>query len=222
MSDPEERARHLALGTEHPDADVARTLEEAAATVRRRGALAAAGQIAEQSSRCTPPEEKLDVARRTMQAAEYHLDSGDPARARILLEGLLPDIPAGGMRAVALQRLGWARYHEEGWAAAERLFEEAVTDVGVDGEISATLALDRSMAALLSGDLPRAAVFARSALDSAEARGDQGLVGDALAVAGSVAFLSGEGVPLEQMGRAVDIETWSRPRPTAAHPAVTG
>jgi DNA-binding CsgD family transcriptional regulator len=220
VTDPEERARHLALGADGPDAIVAGALEDAARSVSGRGASSAAADLAEMAHRLTPADSAGDRTRRGIAAAEYHFEAGDPARAAALLETLLPELASGPARGAALQRLGWIRYHEDGWAIAESLFEEASADAADDARITAALDLDRSTAALLSGDLPRAAALSREALDKVEALGNQGLIGDALAVAGSVAFLSGEGVPDEQMGRAVGVETWSRPRPTAAHPSV--
>jgi DNA-binding CsgD family transcriptional regulator len=188
--------------------------------VRRRGAPHEAAELAELARRLTPPEAEADLARRVIDAAEYRFEAGEAEQARALLEALLAELPAGPTRAAALQRLGWIRYHEQGWAMAERLFEEAANATAGDPEISASLDLDRSTAALLSGDLPRAAVLAAAAFERAEELGDRTLMGDALAVVGSVEFLSGQGVPEELMDRALRMESWTRPRPTVAHPSV--
>ena len=51
VEDPEERAGHLALGAEGPDAAVAAELEEAAGAVRHRGASSAAAELCEQARR---------------------------------------------------------------------------------------------------------------------------------------------------------------------------
>jgi predicted ATPase len=50
--DPEERARHLALASDAPDAHVARALDEAAWRSRARGAPDAAAELAELARRC--------------------------------------------------------------------------------------------------------------------------------------------------------------------------
>ena len=49
LDDPEEHARHLALGTEAPNADVAAALDQAAQHARRRGAPDAAAELARAS-----------------------------------------------------------------------------------------------------------------------------------------------------------------------------
>ena len=54
VSDPEERARHLALGADTPDNQVADALDEAARAAAARGAPAAAAELAELAARLTP------------------------------------------------------------------------------------------------------------------------------------------------------------------------
>ena len=61
LPDPEERARHLALGSEGPDADVATALDRAAQQAHVRGALPAAAELSELARRLTPAE--LDESR---------------------------------------------------------------------------------------------------------------------------------------------------------------
>ena len=58
VSDPEERARHLALGAEGPDKEVADALEGAARQAAARGAPAAAAELAELAVRLTPKSER--------------------------------------------------------------------------------------------------------------------------------------------------------------------
>src|SRR5439155_6683450 len=52
---PEERGRHLALGTRDPDESVAETLESAARDASLRGAPEIAAELAELACRLTPP-----------------------------------------------------------------------------------------------------------------------------------------------------------------------
>src|SRR5215210_255840 len=54
LPDSEERARHLALGAEGPDADVAAALERAAHQAHARGALPAAAELSELARQLTP------------------------------------------------------------------------------------------------------------------------------------------------------------------------
>ncbi len=220
VDDPEERARHLGLGSEGPDAAAAGELEEAAFVVRRRGASSAAAELCEQACRLTPADRDEDLHRRTLRAAEYHLDAGTTKRSRALLEELTADLPPGTMRAAALQRLGWVRYHEDSWTVAAQLFEQALGEAGGDPHLEATLSLDSCLASLLSGDVRVAQAHAETALAQAERLGEPALLAQAMAMTGSVGFLMGNGVAAELMQRAVEMETWGRPRPTLEQPSV--
>ena len=220
VSDLEERARHLALGAEGPDEDVAATLEEVAGSVRRRGAPTDAGELFEHAARLTPTERRDDGRRRTIAAAECYLDAGDAPRSRELLEGLVADLPHGTVRAVVLQRLGWARYHDDSWTAAAELFEQARNEAGGDPGLEISVTLDESLARLLSGNVAEAAEHARAAVDQAERDGQPSALAEASAVAGSIDFMLGKGVPGDLMDRAVEMETWRRTRPTLKQPSV--
>ena len=105
VGDPEESARHLALAIEGPDARVASALDEAAVRARARGAPEAAAELSELARRLTPSERAGDARRRTMQAAEYQLQAGDTARARILLEESVEASAHGHDRSEALFHL---------------------------------------------------------------------------------------------------------------------
>jgi tetratricopeptide (TPR) repeat protein len=216
----EERARHRALGSEGPDEETAAAVEEAARSVRLRGAPAAAAELCEQACRLTPSDRKDDARRRVIAAAEYHLDGGNTRRARELLEELTAELPPGRARAVAVQRLGWVRYHDDSWTAAARLFEEARADAADDSGLEASISLDASLASLLGGDVRTASDDVHRALEQARSGGDDSLIAEASAVAASIDFLSGSGVPGEVMDRALAMETWRQPRPTLKQPSV--
>jgi DNA-binding CsgD family transcriptional regulator len=220
VDESEERARHLALGAEVPDEGVAAELEEAARTVRRRGASSAAAELCESARRLTPAGRDDDRNRRTLKAAEYHLDAGSTRRSRALLEELVAGLPPGRTRAAALQRLGWVRYHEDSWTVAAGLFEQALGEAGGDARLEATISLDSCLASLLSGNVQAAQGHADAALAQAERLGEPALIAQAMAMTGSVGFLMGNGVAAELMHRAVEMETWGRPRPTLEQPSV--
>lgn len=105
VDEPEERARHLALGAEEPDAAVAFALEAAAERANARGAPDAAAELYELSLRLTPPGPATEIARRTLGAAACLQASGDLDRAAAHLERLVSDPPEGSDRATALMRL---------------------------------------------------------------------------------------------------------------------
>ncbi|MDX6423397.1 MAG: hypothetical protein QOI67_868, partial [Gaiellaceae bacterium] len=79
--DPIVRARHLALATDVPDADVARLLDEAAMLAEERGAGAITSELTEQALRLTPAELRDERHARALAAARAHLAAGEWTRA---------------------------------------------------------------------------------------------------------------------------------------------
>jgi DNA-binding CsgD family transcriptional regulator len=99
VTDPEESARHLALGTAAPDEGVARRLAQAAAHASRRGAKAAAMDLARRALDFTVDRRSEQAMRRAMAFAEYCVwTCGDPAEARAVLEASLRVCRSGEMR----------------------------------------------------------------------------------------------------------------------------
>ena len=80
-ADPEEKARHLALAANGPDATVASALDHAATAARARGATDVAALLTEQARQLTPPAQSAERWRRTMKAVEYAYEAGDSIRA---------------------------------------------------------------------------------------------------------------------------------------------
>ena len=86
VSDPEERAHHLALGATEPDEEVAAELEQVAERAAMRGAPDAAAQLLGASARLTPETHPDELARRRLAQAAAALAAGDVGGARVLAE----------------------------------------------------------------------------------------------------------------------------------------
>ena len=107
VGDPEQRARHLALGADGASSRVAEELEAASVTAASRGAPGAAAELAELSVSLTPAAAGSRVRRRRqLLAAGHHFASGDVERERAILEELLEQLQPGAERAEVLLRLG--------------------------------------------------------------------------------------------------------------------
>jgi hypothetical protein len=175
VSDPEERARHLALATIHADESVAQTIEAGAAVARSRGAWQSAAELLERARTLTPPD-RLDAGhRRGIAAAECHVYAGERSRARVLLADILKEPLPRPLRADALRLLAEISYNDEHDAEAKRLYAEAL-DHTDDPRLAVTIELGLSY---LNGQLadPRAgSVHAYRALAQAEAIGDESLL----------------------------------------------
>jgi hypothetical protein len=84
VDDVEERARHVALGADHPDEAVAHSLELGARAARSRGAWESAAELLEQARALTPPTNAEQRAAHGLAAAEDHIRAGDRPSARAL------------------------------------------------------------------------------------------------------------------------------------------
>jgi predicted ATPase len=110
VRDPEAQARHLALGADGPDEDVAAALYRAAQRAFARGAPDAAAELLELSVEATPVERERDLLRRKLEAADAHVSSGAIDRATRMLEALVGELPPSDERAAVLWRACEGRY----------------------------------------------------------------------------------------------------------------
>mgnify|MGYP000527661505 CR=1 FL=1 len=100
VAERELRARHVALGTERPDSELADAVSEAAAAASARGAAEEAAELAEHALRLTPPASDKR-GERLLTLAEYLVVLGRPARVTGLLEPELDRLPPGAERGRA-------------------------------------------------------------------------------------------------------------------------
>jgi DNA-binding CsgD family transcriptional regulator len=190
VEDPEERARHLALAAEGPDAGVAGALEDAARFARGRGAPDAAAELAELARRLTPPDDDEAARRRSLECAEYHFDAGDAGRAIDVLRSAIEKEAPGPARAQMLFRLSamsWMNLIEGVRAPAE----QAMLEVGEDVATRSSLRQMLAWVAFYLGDLREAAEHARRSLQDAEWIDDAGVRADAFATLEFLGFVRG-------------------------------
>lgn len=180
----EERARHLGLASDRPSAEIAATLADASRLVAARGAYQSAGELAELALRRTPPEDRAPAV---LLAAEYRLHAGDPAGARGLLEGLLPDVD-GDLRARALLLLAWTR--EDDFDAAALLCGQALAATA-DDRLLAEIHIRLAEFALGQGDVPVALEQAGQAVTRARAADDANLLVSSLSYLAHFQTLAG-------------------------------
>ena len=203
--DAEERARHLGAAAEGPDPDVAAALEEAAGLARRRGAPAAAAELAESAARLTPVGDAAEARRRTRAAADHLFAAGSTVRARDVLERALREAPRGRERAeVALQLVRLLDTHER--AGVDELIAGAFDDAEGDPRLLARI--HQLLAYLLvNEDWPQARHHARISLGHAEQVDDPVLLVAALSLAGVTAFWCGDGIDHDGAVRGIALES---------------
>lgn len=202
VASSEERARHLALGSEGPDEEIAAELEKAARGAAARGALAAAAELYEHATRLTPPGE-TELERRSIETITYYFGTGDVERARELAESMLAQTEKSSLRVDLLVLL--ADMVEDQLEAVD-LCRQAVEAAG-DDQLRlgrANIALARASSVL--GDFPGQVEAQRLALVHAEQAGDSALLVEALQGVGNVEVLGGGPINEEVMQRAIEIE----------------
>ena len=202
VTDSEERARHLALAAEGPDAVVASYLDTAADEALTRGALSAAAELLELAAELTPDDPPLARAR-LLRAASYHRLAGDPERAVLMLERLLPEADHGTERADVLFELSLTRLADP--PTIIELCEQAIAEAADDDVRSARILAYQSGVRLFEADVTGGLRDARAALEKAERTGDPKLVAEAIARVGHAETWLGEVTP-GLLERGVEIE----------------
>lgn len=204
VSDKEERARHLALGVDAADDDVAAELDEAAAHAARRGAAIAAAELSRLAVSSTVARQGAARVRRSIALARHLLDAGDDAGARDALEECDPAWIDGDLRAELLGELGWCLWyagdHDEGYRLA---------CAGI------ALAADRELAARLHGhaawlsqdaDLERAIGHDTAALELLDPERSPGRYSWTLLHCAYLRLLDGQGSDEASYRRGVELQ----------------
>jgi DNA-binding CsgD family transcriptional regulator len=124
VADPLARARHLALSTASPNAEVARALDDAAHLATDRAAAALAAELNEHALLLTPAAAAEDRHRRALATARAHVAAGEWTRAQAIARELLGETEPGPQRAEVLVLLAELEIDE----LAVPLFEEALVE----------------------------------------------------------------------------------------------
>jgi DNA-binding CsgD family transcriptional regulator len=220
VDDLEERARHLALGTETADQQVAAVVAAAAEHARKRGAPEVAAELAEHARILTPPERAAEHLRRSVQVAEYQFHAGELRRAREVLESVLRIAPRGPPRTDALRLLGEIHYHEDSFPEAIRLFEEALGQADNDPGVQCSINLSLAFGSVVMGDFEAAPPRAYRALRLAEQAAEPASVAEALAVVAMADFHLGRGLDEAKIERALRLEDPYRQVPVQLRPSL--
>jgi DNA-binding CsgD family transcriptional regulator len=203
LTDPEERARHLALAASGPDEEVASALDQAAQTAAQRGATDVAARLAERALELTPAPERGKAFRRALTAGGHALAAGDRPRARSLFERAVADAPDGPDRAEALL---WLAEVSDPLGHGLALCDRALQDAGKDASLSSRIHRTRGAIAYFLGDVPTAERHARLGVELAERSDDAKALGMAVAELGHWTFCGGGGVRRDLFERAIALD----------------
>jgi DNA-binding CsgD family transcriptional regulator len=202
--EPVLRARHLALSTDTPDADVVRLLDAAATLASDRGAPAATAELAEHALRLTPDDQTHERRRRALAAAHAHLAAGEWTRARSIATDLLAGT-RGPLRAEALLVLAEFQHDD----LAVPLLEEAVCEAVSHPALQALIHIRLAAAERFRKGFPGALEGTRAALVLADRIGDDGLRFKALAQLSWLGGMVGDAAAPAYRARALEVATAS-------------
>jgi len=202
VADPEEQARHLALGSDGPNEEVAALLTEAGSRAQSRGATEVAARFAEEALELTPPDRRNLLFERALTAGDLALSAGHHPRARALFERAEAIAIPGAERATALlRRAELASPLREGIALCVEALSET-SEPPIRSRIQRTLgAISYSL-----GNVAEAESYTREGVRLAEQGDDPRALGMALAELGHWTFCGGGGVRDDLFERAVDLD----------------
>ena len=183
VPDSLDRAHHLALSTDGPDAEVALVLEDTAALAGAHGAPIAAAELAEYALRLTPPAADSDRYRRALAAARAHRSAGEWTRARTILNDLLAEARSGSLRAEALVLLAELESERRSVPLLDEALREAASHPALQSVIHCRLAWASSDPGL---------DHARQALELADELGDDQLRAQARAMQAILSWFTGD------------------------------
>ena len=211
VSEPEEHARHLALGATGSDPDVAEALDAAAVRAHGRGAPDAAAELSELAAGLTAETDPAR-ARRMAASGRYRLLAGDVARARELLERALeePAATSGSARAELLFRLAGVRMLMDDFSASEELGREALGEAADDVPLTVRIKL------LLAGNSfitarnwTSGAQHAFEAMELAEGLDDPRLLAATIGPYATWRYATGQGFDPALGRRMTELEPWT-------------
>jgi DNA-binding CsgD family transcriptional regulator/predicted negative regulator of RcsB-dependent stress response len=201
ISQPEQKARHLALAATRQDDDTLAALDAAADAARARGAPAAAAELLEFAMRLGG-----DTDLRRLQAAAHYFTAGDSGRAEELLTTTLPRMPHGPLRAIASMQLAGIMIDHNDFQRGLELLDDALADSESDATLQVHCLLSLAMAQTNGGAFLAALRNADRAVAIAQQTDQDQLIGNAITVRVLTRFIFGFGVDDDELQRALDHE----------------
>lgn len=216
--DPEERALHVARGSEAKNETVARELEETASRTAAHGGQEAAAELAEAAARLSLDCDTEGKRRRLLAASDYHVAAGDPVHARLLLEGVIAGLDPGPERAAVLWRL--ADTIGDSIEEPVRLCEQALVEAADEPLLTSEVHTALGVFTWIAGDLERATEHCRQAVTFAERAGDDLRLAVAIGEACHAEAILGVPWNRVAMQRALKIEETVEDMPLSLRPSV--
>jgi DNA-binding CsgD family transcriptional regulator len=203
VQQPELRARHLALAASSADAATLHALDAAADVARARGAPAAAAELIDLAINLGG-----DNPARRIRGAEHHFRAGDSGRAYGLLKPTIDELPAGPLRASALNLLADIRLHDDSFAESVELLKRALIDGEGDHAAVVKSLLLLSFAYFHSARYDESVRHAREAVRRAHGLSMPELTSQVLSMSVMANCMCGNGVDEKTLHRALELEDY--------------
>jgi DNA-binding NarL/FixJ family response regulator len=215
VTEPELKARHLALAVPRGDEPTWRSLDAAAEMARIRGAPAAAAEFLDLAIGLGG-----DIPERRIRAAAYHYDAGDAVRALSILAETIDGLAPGAPRTEAMLLLASIRMYADSFVEAAELLERTYAECD-DKEPARVRVLVMLAYALFNGGRAESALRRADEAVASASRVDQAeLLGQALGMRATLRFIAGEGLDQADMRRSLELAPYPLDLPLAARPAV--
>jgi DNA-binding CsgD family transcriptional regulator/tetratricopeptide (TPR) repeat protein len=200
-TDAVERARHRAMASADPDAEVARSIVTAAEDARRRGARGLAAELYLLAADRTPPELAAERLEWLVAAAEVGVTGGRPEIVTRAADAVLAadSLPAHRVRV----RIALIDLSHQAIAEMDETFAAAVEDAGGDPALMAPLMYRLAWQALIDGNPLRAEAEVDKAVCLANSVGDVTTEAMALALKAQLARVLGRRDYMESLDAAL-------------------
>lgn len=200
-SQPELKARHLALSTIDSDPATLKALDAAADTAYARSDPAAAAELVDLARQLDG-----DTPSRRIRAAECHFQAGNAGPARAIIDPLVSQLPQNPLRAKVANLLAEMCMYDNSFTGAVELLRGAEDDAASDPAVLVRTFLLRSFAQLNTGEYADSLHYALHAATLAEALDLPALNSQARANKVSVGLVCGQGVDRPSLQVALSLE----------------
>jgi DNA-binding CsgD family transcriptional regulator len=209
-TEPELKARHLALATASSDDTTLKALDAAADAARGRGAPAVAAELLDLAIGLGG-----DKPWRRIRAAGDHFYAGNTDHAESMLTPMIDQLRPGMLRGIALNLLAAIRIYDNNFVTAMHLLTRAVDDTQDVAPILVqtllNLSFTQGMGSFAEGTPPQGMFDesmsnARRAATVAETTGIPGLTSQALTHWVHTQLMYGHGVDEVNLARALELE----------------
>ncbi|MDT5234766.1 MAG: hypothetical protein QOF47_753 [Mycobacterium sp.] len=216
VTQPELKARHLALAASSKDPELLQALDDGAKAASARGAPAAAAELLDLAIKLGG-----DTASRRIRSAGHHLRAGDTDRAHAVLVPALDELTPGAQRALALNLLAGLWVYRRSFGEAADTLKRALDDAQGNPLMLAQTLLMLSFAQANAGEYEEALGNSVEAVKHAEAVGIPVMISQALADWQVLSALCGQGFDESSLRRALELDDLDVdvPIPFRAHSA---